>query len=177
MEELINEILHGNINALDELVQYILPTLYYIAEKRLKSEADANDAIQETLIKFYKNLNKLEHKEYFKSWIIEILKNECNKIYNSRKKNINILERETILTEEEMLENPMDDVDRELDFNIMIENLSDDEKMLLKLHYEDGYETSEIADMLNQNINTIRSKILRAKIKIKNKMKGGNSNE
>lgn len=176
MGELIDEVLKGNSKALEELVQIILPKLYRIAYDRLKNEADVNDAIQETLIKFYNNIHQLEHTEYFYSWIIEILKNECNKIYNRKKKNINILERETILTKNDLLENPMENVNRELDFDILIEELKDDEKLLLKLYYDDGYETSEIANMLNQNVNTIRSKILRAKVKLKNRMKGGNSN-
>lgn len=121
-------------------------------------------------------MHKLKHKEYFKTWIIEILKNECNKIFNKRKKHINIFEREKIFTEDDMLENPIENIDMKLDFDKMIESLNEEEKILLKLYYDDGYETSEIANMLEQNVNTIRSKILRAKIKVKNKMKGGTSN-
>lgn len=75
-----------------------------------------------------------------------------------------------------MLENPIENIDMKLDFDKMIESLNEEEKILLKLYYDDGYETSEIANMLEQNVNTIRSKILRAKIKVKNKMKGGTSN-
>lgn len=176
MEELINRILDGNEEAIEELVQTILPVLYRFAYDRLKNEADANDATQETIIKLYKNLHKLKHKEYFKTWIIEILKNECNKIFNKRKKHINIFEREKIFTEDDMLENPIENIDMKLDFDKMIESLNEEEKILLKLYYDDGYETSEIANMLEQNVNTIRSKILRAKIKVKNKMKGGTSN-
>ena len=92
-------------------------------------------------------------------------------------KNINILERETILTENNLLENPMEDINRELDFDILMEKLNKDEKIILKLYYDDGFEISEISNMLNKNINTIKSKISRAKAKLKNKMKGGNSNE
>ena len=177
LKELMDEILKGNTKALEELVQIILPKLYRIAYYRLKNEADVNDAIQETLIIFYKNLHKLENKEYFYSWIIKVLKNECNKIYNRKVKNINILERETILTENNLLENPMEDINRELDFDILMEKLNKDEKIILKLYYDDGFEISEISNMLNKNINTIKSKISRAKAKLKNKMKGGNSNE
>lgn len=176
MEELINRILNGNDEAIEELVQIILPVLYNFAYDRLKNEADANDATQETIIKLYKNLHKLRHKEYFKTWIIEILKNECNKIFNKRKKHIKIFEKEKVFTEDEMVENPIENIDMKLDFDKMIENLSEEEKTLLNLYYNDGYETSEIANMLDQNVNTIRSKILRAKIKVKNKMKGGTSN-
>ena len=176
MEALIDEILNGNDDAIEELVQTILPVLYRFAYDRLKNEADANDATQETIIKLYKNLHKLKHKEYFKAWIIEILKKESNKIFNKRKKNISIFEREKTFTEDDMIENPISNIDMKLDFDIMIKDLKEDEKMLLQLYYNDGYETSEIANMLEQNVNTIRSKILRAKIKLKNRMKGGTSN-
>lgn len=37
------------------------------------------------MLSAYKSLKKLKHNEYFKTWIIKILINECNKIYKMKK--------------------------------------------------------------------------------------------
>ena len=81
MEELILESINGNDEAYTKLTQSIQNELYRVAQARLDNIDDINDAIQETMIIAYKSLKSLENTKYFKTWIIKILINECNKIY------------------------------------------------------------------------------------------------
>ena len=55
--------------------------LYKIAFSRLKSEADSEDALQNTIILSYENICNLKNPEAFDTWIVKILINECNKIF------------------------------------------------------------------------------------------------
>lgn len=59
-----------------------------------------------------------------------------------------------------------------MDFDILIKDLSNQEKAIMTLYYYLGYTTKEISKILNIREGTIRSKISRAKIKIKNQYKG-----
>lgn len=59
MEGLIEKALNGNIEVYTELILSISPELLRIARTRLSAQEDIDDAIQETLIKSYQNLNKL----------------------------------------------------------------------------------------------------------------------
>ncbi len=134
---------------------------------------DINDAINETILKSYKNLKKLEHKEYFKTWIIKILINECNIIYNDNSKQLNIVKKMAKHKEYNFFENTTSKVDSRLDFESLLSTLSYDEKIVVVLYYNNKYTTGEIADILGENVNTIKTRLFRAKTKIKNDCKGG----
>ena len=83
MEELIEEAKKGNKDAFTNLVIDIENDLYKIAKTRISNESDIDDAVQETMIEAYKNIRKLRETQKFKKWIITILVNKCNKIYNT----------------------------------------------------------------------------------------------
>ncbi|MFR7666240.1 MAG: sigma factor [Clostridia bacterium] len=85
MEDLIKKAKSGDKLAFTELMLQMQDELYKIAKIRLKNDDDVFDVIQDTMLSAYKSLKKLKHNEYFKTWIIKILINECNKIYKMKK--------------------------------------------------------------------------------------------
>ena len=64
------------------------------------------------------------------------------------------------------------DNDNNLSFHILIRNLNQEEKTILTLYYCSQYTTREIADILKIKENTIKSKIIRAKNKLKTEYEG-----
>ena len=74
----------GDKEAFSRVIQNVKVKLYKTAMAILKNDDDSCDAIQETLISAYKNINRLEHTEFFETWIIRILINKC---YDVIKKN------------------------------------------------------------------------------------------
>ena len=81
MEELIEQAKKGDKNAFSQLIKNIENDLYWIAKTRIKNDDDIGDVLQETIYKCYKNIKKLRENSYFKTWIVNILINECNYIY------------------------------------------------------------------------------------------------
>lgn len=168
MEELVEKAKKNDEMAFDELINLIKKELYLIAKSKLKNDDDIADAIQETILKCFQNIHKLRNIKYFKTWVIKILINECNKIY--RKK-----EKYKISLENNEMENYLksdEKYDENIDFYILISKLELDEQLILTLYYYVGYTTKEISKILKKNENTIRSKINRAKYKLKNQLKG-----
>lgn len=88
MEELIKRSLQGDQDAYIELIESIQVEMYKIATSQLNNIDDVNDAIQETIMHSYDKLHTLKNFNYFKTWIIRILINECNIIHRNRKKTI-----------------------------------------------------------------------------------------
>lgn len=122
--------------------------------------------MQETMIIAFLNIKKLKNNSFFKTWVIRILINNCNKFYK-RKKHKSIDENEEI--------NKIGSVEMDLsniEFEEFISFLNEDERTILTLYYYLGYTTKEISKILNKREGTICSKISRAKIKIKEKYKG-----
>ena len=165
MDELIRKAKDGDDEAFDELILSIRKELYLIAKTKLSNDDDIADSISETILICYKNIKKLKHDEYFKTWIIRILINECKKTYKrNKKRNLSIEDNdlENYIVSEEKFEN-------NLSFDIVIKDLNDEEKLILTLFYCSEYTTKEISKILNKNENTIRSKISRAKNKLRRK--------
>lgn len=166
MEELVKKAKNRIDGAFDELILLIEKEMYLIAKSRLKNDDDIADAIQETILICFKNIRKLKNNNFFKTWSIRILINECNKIYKKKKREmISLDEKEIEITDENY-------DDSNLSFQILIENLKEEEKTILTMYYCFQYTTKEISNILNINENTVKSKIVRAKEKLKNKFGG-----
>lgn len=170
MRELVEKAMNGDKNSFSELINYLKMDLYKIAKVRLKNEDDILDAIQETIISSYKSINKLNTPDNFKKWIIKILINKCNNIYlEKNNKNISLEECTNIYEyiEEKDFSN--------LEIEDILKYLNDEEKMIITLYYLEDYKSKEIAWLLDMNENTVKTKISRAKSKLKTKLRGGNN--
>ncbi|MDZ5254545.1 sigma-70 family RNA polymerase sigma factor [Clostridium sp. LIBA-8841] len=69
------------------LIKENLTSMYRVAKGILKIEEDVEDAIQTTILIAFNKINTLKDERYFKTWLIRILINECNKIYKKNKNN------------------------------------------------------------------------------------------
>lgn len=173
MEELIIRSKNGDEKAFTELVLTMKNDLYRIGKTRLSDDNDISDAIQETMINAYKHLKRLKDNTNFKSWIIKILINECNKIYQKKSKKEKLLERITREETNNTIDYSIHSVNAKLDFDLLIEKLNYKEKLIVTLYYNSKYSCKEIAEILNMNMNTVKSKLTRAKEKVKKYYQGG----
>ena len=158
----------GDKDAFSEIILEIKKELYYLSKAKLNSEDDIADCIQDTIIISYQNIKKLKENSYFKTWIIKILINQCNKRLRNNKKQNNYIEN--IPIENCMIKKELEK--KKIDFDFLIKDLQSDEKTILTLFYRFEYTIKEISIILNKNENTIKSKIQRARNKLKNKFKG-----
>lgn len=165
MDELVKEAKLGNKEAFTQIIIEMENELYKIARLRLKNEDDIDDAIQETMLKAFKSIKKLKNEEYFKTWIIKILINNCNNIYRKKKKKEILIEDYSKELKSET--NKLEHVEKKLDFYSIIKILDYEEKIILVLYYMENFTTKEISKIIKLNSNTVKSKLLRAKNKLK----------
>lgn len=164
MEELVKRAKNKDEEAFDEIILMIEKEMYLIARTRLSNDEDIADVMQETILICFKNIQKLKDNSLFKTWTIRILINECNKLYKKRKKKF-VSINEIELKDENYNED-------NISFQILIKNLNEDERTILTLYYCSQYTTKEISNILKIKENTIKSKLLRAKNKLKNEYGG-----
>lgn len=147
----------GNKEAFINLIEENITSMYRVAKGILVSETDVEDAIQNTILLSYKNIKSLKSDEFFKTWLIRILINECNKIYNFNKKCINF---------NEIKDNYTNDKYENIDLKKAIDRLSDELRLPIILFYFEDLKISEISELMNIPIGTVKSRLARAKVKI-----------
>lgn len=163
MEELIKRSLQGDQDAYIELIESIQIEMYKIATSQLNNIDDVNDAIQETIIHSYNKLHTLKNINYFKT----------------RKKQLGLFNKiSNLVNNSTYTNNIFQEVESNIDFDLLIQHLNYNEKLIFTLYYRNKYTPTEISNILNINVNTIKSRISRAKQKIqKLYKKGGMHNE
>ena len=157
----------------NQYADYALRTAFSIMKDREKS----SDAVQETFIRVYKNIDSYDPTKPFKPWFYRILLNECNRILRKEKQNISFDQLQPIL--DSLNEDPNDDEYSEL-YDV-IQNLDDINRIPIILKYIHDFSEKEIAETLDQNVNTIKSRLYKGRQKLRealpNFLKGGFANE
>ena len=131
----------GDKEAFVYLINEYRLSLYRIAKGILKDDYRVEDAISNTIIKAFENIKKLKKAEYFKTWLIRILINECNSILKKEKR---ILYLEDSVKEEAYI-----DLYENIDLINAIETLDDDLKLVTILYYFEDIDQKEIAKIIS----------------------------
>jgi len=159
----------------EEAAMPFLDALYNTAYRMTRNAEDAEDLVQETYFKAYKNFDKFESGTNLKAWLFKIMKNTF--INNYRKKQLappqsdfaEIEESfESQVSEEatgqiknpeaELLENVLDeDVQRALDA------LPQDYRMVVLLADLEGFSYREISEILEIPQGTVMSRLYRGR--------------
>lgn len=85
MIQLVKRSISGDADAFLELMEKNSLEMYKVARGILDNDEDAADAMQDTILTCFEKIHTLKNPEYFKTWMIRILINECNKIHRHYK--------------------------------------------------------------------------------------------
>ena len=85
MIQLVKRSISGDADAFLELMEKNSLAMYKVARGILDNDEDAADAMQDTILTCFEKIHTLKKPEYFKTWMIRILINECNKIHRHYK--------------------------------------------------------------------------------------------
>ncbi len=172
MQEILRKLVTRDVDAFEQIVKLYEKQLLVIASSKLKDSSMACDVVQETFISLYLNANKIKDSSKLKSWLAIVLLNNCNKLNRKNEMAELSFEEEEldkkISTSNEEFEKIFD----EMDFLNTINFLNEEERTIIAMYYSEDYSAKDIASILNIKLGTIKSKISRAKEKIKNKFKG-----
>ena len=84
--EKVEKARNGNVDEIGSLLMENMKSMYRVAFSILKTEEEISDAISNTTVIVFEKIHTLKNAEFFKTWLIRILINECNKIHRQNKK-------------------------------------------------------------------------------------------
>ena len=157
--KLVKKSKKGNNLAFSTLIKTYEKDLYRVAISMMKNEDDALDCIQETILQAYTNIKNLREDKYFKTWLIKILINNCNSLLNKRKK--------TTPLDFETLENLPDKNNDNFDLKYIVDELPEDLRLIVLLYYYEDLNISDISKSLDIPDGTVKSRLSRARNKLK----------
>lgn len=162
-------------NAQMELYQRYYKPLYQAAYNILKNRDDAQDAMQEGMIKAFEKLDQFQGEGDFGGWLRKIVvrKSITYYHYNKRITGDVHLENRTDLSED-----PEEhDTDLPLFNSEQLENalgkLNERYSLILKLYYLEGYTHEEIGQLLNWSYTNCRTTLSRARTQLKKQLNEG----
>ena len=133
---------------------------YRLAYSYVHNEADANDIVQNGAYKALRSSHTLKKAEYAETWIYRIMLNECFQYLKHPK----FLSYEAIW-EENKIEAEMgfaEDCYRNIDLQRALDTLSNQDRAVVILKYFEDKKLEEIAEILDENLNTIKSRLYRS---------------
>lgn len=139
--------------------------LYKYAYTLTKTESEAEDIVQETFLRAWKGYEGLKDRNKIKPWLKTILKREFFRKIESDKKNTT----DEIESVEYLLESDVDlDLKSETNETLTTILMLDKEYrdiLLMQAFY--GYKVTEISEILNENENTLSTRLFRARKQLK----------
>lgn len=132
-----------------ELVLKNEDILYKIAMSMLKNEADAQDAMQSAILKAFERLSTLKHEEYFRTWLVRILINICNKQLWQRNRTIEWNGSGVTYVSSEV----------EVEVRTAVEALPLKIRQVIIMYYSEQFTTKEISSILRIPKGTVLSRL------------------
>ena len=149
--------------AVRELYEEYSQTLYRIAFTYMKNRYDAEDALQETFLRLIRGRVAFVDAQHEKAWLIRTVTNVCRDMLKAKSRQHLDLDAQTQLAAPEPEANAL---------LAAILALPDKYKTAVYLYYYEGYAVSEIADMLRQSPNTVKTWLFRARKALKESLGG-----
>jgi len=162
---LINSARDGDLYAFGELVERYRAKVYALAFMHLRNHDDAFDAVQEAFIAVYRNLKKLKEIDRFDAWLTTIIKRECFRILRARKRQEELSKDSHTFASYQHSEDNLSD-----ELSQAIKHLVEHDRKILELHYLAGYSHHEIAKKLKLNTGAIKTRIFRARQKLREEL-------
>ena len=124
--------------------------LFRLCLVMLGNDTDAEDAVQETIIKYLQKAPSFENSEHEKAWLITVAKNECRNILRFRQRNQQI-------SLEYLEDIPFDSSDNGILEALM--SLPEKFRLVLMLYYVEEYRIEDIARIIQKTPSAVKMRL------------------
>lgn len=173
--DLITEVLSGNTAVFSELVKRHQRFVFTLAMRFSKRREDAEEIAQDCFIKAYKALGTYKQTAKFSTWLYTITYTTAMSFLRKKRLDVQSIDDEGSILQ---LENHTSDFNSDqvekksgyVYLNQAIALLSADDASIITLFYQGEQSLEEIGKTLNMESNTVKVKLHRARIRLKEKL-------
>ena len=149
-------------NRLEELVTRYENTLFRTALAILGDVPEAEDAVQDAFVRYLEKRPAFRDAGHERAWLLRVLINGCKSRLRApwRRRTTPLLDTYPAAAEEERL--ALEEISA----------LPPKERAVIHLYYYEGYPTAEIAALTGEREGTVRSRLTRARARLRELLKG-----
>lgn len=155
----------NNMNSCEKIIEDVLTEnyrqLYRLAYGYVRNEEDALDIVQESAYKAIREADKLKTPAFAKTWIYRIVINTAISQLRKRRDMVSLDEAETLSVYAQY---------KNSDLQNALASLTEEQKTLILLRFFEDRKLEEIAEMTDENVNTVKSRLYRTLRELKQKL-------
>lgn len=156
-KEVLLRIKQGEIDYFTYFVKKYTKQIHSFVSKKISKKEDVDDIVQISFLQLYKAISRLDQEKPVLPYLYQVVRNGMKMFWRSQKIMLPLDEKIVAEEKEEDMENEV--IEKQLD------SLPKEQKKAVKLVSE-GYSYKEIAKFLSRPINTVRTIIRRARLKL-----------
>jgi len=149
-------------DCIDEVIKKYSAMIYRLTYSRIPSKNDADDIFQEVFLRYISKKRIFENEEHRKAWLIRVTINCSKKLWTSAWFRKTVPLEDTITFE----------MQEESKLNSILTTLSPKNRTVIYLFYYEDMSIAQISKALGEKPSTIRTRLTRARAKLKEKLKG-----
>ncbi len=130
---------------------------YRLAYSYVKNSEDALDIVQDSIHKAIVSMDSLQDIKTLKSWFYRIVVNTSLDFLRKHKR-VSIVDAETM----EFISSGSEDHYEDIDLERALDQLAPEYKSIIVLRFFEDLKIEEVADVLNENVNTIKTRLYKA---------------
>jgi len=179
--ELVARSRTGDTKAFSQLISRYEGKIFQLAMNITQNREDAEDVLQEAFVKAYQHLDQFQGNSRFYTWVVRIAVNQALMKLRKRRNDRSVSLDEQIDTGEDTVAreiaawdpDPEQQYARE-ELNGILTNAIDDLEPIYRtvftLRDVDGLSTEETAEALDLSIPAVKSRLLRARLQLRDKL-------
>lgn len=173
--EIIRAVLQGNKQAYAQLVNRYQNFVFTICLRYTSIREDAEEIAQDIFVKAYRCLSDFRGDAKFSTWLYTIVNTSCITFLRKKRLQTNSLDDEKVFAVADKIDggiraNLVEQKSRIAMVNQAIQLLSADDAKIITLFYKGEQSLDEIGTILGMEPNTVKVKLHRARVRLKDKM-------
>lgn len=176
IEQIVVRVQGGEVESYALIVEAYQKPIYRYCCRLLGSRMEAEDAVQDILVKAYQHIGSYQKVASFSSWLYKIAYHHCLNLIRKRQRHLNML---SLFQPDPPAESPEQLMDRYIFSEPLaraLQKLNTEERNLLVLRIFEEQSFPEMAEILEKNTDAVKKKYRRTIIKLgkmMNTQKGG----
>src|SRR5258706_2034048 len=178
-EELVRRSKEDDERAFGELISRYESKVYSLALRMVRNPEDAEDVLQDTFLRAYRGIKSFQGASTFSTWIYRITANSA--LMRLRKKQLPTIsiedqdERETPVNIADWTPGPVEQLmtqELQQEMDAAIESLPPEFQQVFILRDVEERSNAEVAEILDLSVAAVKSRLHRARLKVRNRLAG-----